>query len=72
MEDEHELDGEIWRSGKLHSDNEQELSIQFGIKSRRMRESACTVSDQKSLIRLCHFVFVWTKPKSTIRRGLLQ
>jgi hypothetical protein len=40
-----ELDGEIWRSGKLHSDNEKELEIHFGVKCRRIRDSACTVSD---------------------------
>ena len=42
---ESELDGEIWRSGKLHSDNEKELETLFGVKSRRIRESACTVID---------------------------
>lgn len=47
LNNEHELEGEIWRSGKLHSDNEQELWTLFGVKSRRMRESACTVSDHK-------------------------
>lgn len=40
-----ELDGEIWRSGRLHSDNEKELEALFGTKSRRIRESACTVGD---------------------------
>ncbi len=40
---EQELDGELWRSGRLHSDDESELEAFFGVKSRRMRESACTV-----------------------------
>lgn len=38
-----EFEGEIWRSGKLHSDDEKELETKFGVKSRRIRESACTV-----------------------------
>lgn len=40
-----ELDEEIWKSGKLHSDNEKELENLYGVKSRRIRDSACTVSD---------------------------
>jgi hypothetical protein len=36
-----ELDGDIWRSGRLHS--EKELDTVFGVKSRRIRDSACTV-----------------------------
>jgi hypothetical protein len=42
--DENELEGELWRSGRLHSDNEDEIQALYGVKSRRMRESACTVS----------------------------
>ena len=41
-----ELAGEIWRSGRLHSDNEKELESLLGVKSRRIRQSACTVSDR--------------------------
>jgi hypothetical protein len=40
---EDELEGEMWRSGRLHSDNEKELEALFGVKTRRIRESACTV-----------------------------
>jgi hypothetical protein len=39
-----DLEGEIWRSGRLHSDNEEGLKPLFGIKSPWLRESACTVS----------------------------
>jgi hypothetical protein len=39
-----ELEGEIWRSGKLHSDNPDELEALYGVRTRRIRESACTVS----------------------------
>ena len=39
-----ELEGEIWRSGKLHSDNPDELEALYGFRTRRIRESACTVS----------------------------
>ncbi|PMD52652.1 uncharacterized protein K444DRAFT_187304 [Hyaloscypha bicolor E] len=38
-----ELEGEIWRSGKLHSDNPDELEALYGIRTRRIRESACTI-----------------------------
>jgi hypothetical protein len=41
---ENELEGELWRSGRLHSDNEEELMALFGVKTRRIRESSCTVS----------------------------
>jgi hypothetical protein len=43
LADENELKGELWRSGKLHSDNEEEIGAMFGVRSRRLRESACTV-----------------------------
>ena len=39
-----ELEGEIWRSGKLHSDNPDELEALYRLRIRRIRESACTVS----------------------------
>jgi hypothetical protein len=41
---ENELEGELWRSGRLHSENEEELTALLGVKTRRIRESACTVS----------------------------
>ena len=44
LHDDNELDGEIWRSGRVHSDNDRELESLYGVKSRRLRESACTVS----------------------------
>lgn len=47
--DEDELEGELWRSGKLHSDNEAELQALYGVKCRRMRESACTVCFSRML-----------------------
>jgi hypothetical protein len=46
---ENELEGELWRSGRLHSDNEEELMALFGVKTRRIRESACTVSSFQAL-----------------------
>jgi hypothetical protein len=45
-----ELEGEIWRSGKLHSENEEELQAKFGVKTRRIRESACTVSSNPTVV----------------------
>jgi hypothetical protein len=39
-----ELESEIWRSGKLHSESKEQLKSMYGISSRRIRESACTVS----------------------------
>lgn len=41
---ENELDDEIWRSGRLHSENEKDLDTKYGVVCRRIRESACTVS----------------------------
>ncbi|KAE9366544.1 hypothetical protein N431DRAFT_349848, partial [Stipitochalara longipes BDJ] len=38
-----ELEGEIWRSGKLHSDNPDELEALYRFRIRRIRESACTI-----------------------------
>lgn len=38
-----ELDDELWRSGRLHSDDERDLESMYGVKSRRIRESACTI-----------------------------
>ncbi len=35
-----ELEGDIWKSGKLHSDNPGKLDA--GVRTRRIRESACT------------------------------
>jgi hypothetical protein len=43
---ENELDDELWRSGRLHSDNERVLERKYGFKSRRIRESACTVRNR--------------------------
>jgi hypothetical protein len=39
-----DLESELWKSGRLHSDNVHEVRVLFGDKCRRMRESACTVS----------------------------
>jgi hypothetical protein len=41
---ENKLEGELWRSGRLHSANEKELASLFKVKTARIRESACTVS----------------------------
>ncbi len=56
---EDELEGEIWRSGRLHSDNEKELEALFGVKSRRIRESACTV----------RYKFMFFRPFTNIHRS---
>jgi hypothetical protein len=41
-----DLESELWKSGKLHSENVQEVRELFGDKRRQMRESACTVSSK--------------------------
>lgn len=45
-----ELEGDVWRSGKVHSDNPDELEALYGIRTRRIRESACTVSCSSILL----------------------
>jgi hypothetical protein len=41
-----EIEGEIWRSGRIHSENTKELAA---LKTSRIRESACTVSSFHTL-----------------------
>jgi hypothetical protein len=49
LEHQDEFTGEFWRSGKLHSENKNDVEALFGsnnlrIKESRIKESACTVS----------------------------
>jgi len=43
MGHEHQLDGELWPSGKLHSDDQKIIEDSWGVACRRLRASAYTV-----------------------------